>query len=375
MKTLSPFIIPNCLQIKRPLIWEPNSNPIRTRRERTDDDDEEDFADYLSDLRSELQADKDSEERILQEIQKELDRTGAAIGANWGRFYLIFILGDRDFLRTFDLASARLNNHIECVEIDSRQLANNLRIVSGLAEKISSKVSALDMAKSRVVECLQRVSDLRDLRTCAEGVEVAMQQGSYEEAAKHIHRFLALDSAVFKMGEQIDAKGTHPLSIRSLDAGHSMKYSYEILRQAAANLKGVIERMFDAAVSVNDTASMERYFKLFPLINEHTSGLQRFGQYLSTKIAKLGDDNYKIMEAGGTDDKRRNLLYSDSLFNIFEGMRLLSIRIVLFRNCAHHRSPPATNRQLLRAGQAFGPHRDSSGNCLTDSVYPGLVRM
>lgn len=91
-------------------------------------------------------------------------------------------------MKTFDLALSRLNNNIECVEIDSRQLANNLRIVSGLAENISSKVSALDVAKSRVVECLQRVSDLRDLRTCAEGVEIAMQQESYEEAARHIHR-------------------------------------------------------------------------------------------------------------------------------------------------------------------------------------------
>lgn len=112
-------------------------------------------------------------------------------------------------MRSFDLALTRLNNQIECVEIDTKLLTNNLRTVSGLAEKISNKVSALDVAKNRVVECLQRVSDLRDLRTCAEGVEVAMQKEDFESAANHIHRFLTLDTAVFKMGEQIDVKGKY----------------------------------------------------------------------------------------------------------------------------------------------------------------------
>uniref|UniRef100_A0A914DWB9 Conserved oligomeric Golgi complex subunit 4 n=2 Tax=Acrobeloides nanus TaxID=290746 RepID=A0A914DWB9_9BILA len=299
---------PTFNDIKRPLVWEPTNHIPSNQKSKNED--EEDFSDLLTDLRSELQTARDAEERILKDIQNELGRTGAAIG-------------DKDVMHTFDLALSRLNNQIECVEIDSRQLANNLRVVSGLAEKISSKVSALDVAKSRVVECLQRVSDLRDLRTCAEGVEIAMQHENYEEAAKHIHRFLALDSAVFKMGEQIDAK----------DAGHSMKYSYEILRQAAGNLIGIIEKKFDTAVLSNDTASMERYFKLFPLINEHTSGLQRFGKYLCTKIEKLGDDNYKIMEAGGTDDNRKNLLYSDSLFNIFEGIaRIIELHQPLIDN-------------------------------------------
>lgn len=88
------------------------------------------------------------------------------------------------------------------------------------------------------------------------------------------------------MGEQIDAK----------DGGQSLKHSYEVLRQAAASLKEIIERKFDEAVDADDVASMERYFKLFPLINEHGSGLQRFGKYLCSKIEKIGDDNFKVSD-------------------------------------------------------------------------------
>lgn len=69
------------------------------------------------------------------------------------------------------------------------------------------QVSTLDIAKSRVVECMQRVSDLMDLRTCAQGVNAAMDQEDYELAAQHIHKFLTLDTAVFQMGDKIEAKG------------------------------------------------------------------------------------------------------------------------------------------------------------------------
>lgn len=72
---------------------------------------------------------------------------------------------------------------------------------------LSVRVATLDLGKSRVVECLQRVNDLRDLGICASGVQESIKAEKYEEAANHIHRFLTLDSAVFKMGDNIEGKG------------------------------------------------------------------------------------------------------------------------------------------------------------------------
>lgn len=73
-----------------------------------------------------------------------------------------------------------------------------------------------------------------------------------------------------------------------------MQECFNILREASANLKVIIEKKFDEARQANDFASMERFFKIFPLINEHYSGLQRFGNYICSKIEKLGEENFKV---------------------------------------------------------------------------------
>lgn len=79
-----------------------------------------------------------------------------------------------------------------------------------------------------------------------------------------------------------------------LDSHQSTKYCYDTLRKAASVLKVIIETKFDEARCSNDFASMERFLKLFPQINEHTNGLQRFSDYLCSKIKALADENYKV---------------------------------------------------------------------------------
>jgi exonuclease VII small subunit len=118
-------------------------------------------------------------------------------------------LGVDEFLRSFEQSVAKLCSYVESLQPDVRQLNASLKLVAGLAENISSRVASLDQAKGRVVECLQLVNDLLDLRTCAEGVQSAMRSSNYDEAAQHIHRFLTLDSAVFKVGDQVGLKGNY----------------------------------------------------------------------------------------------------------------------------------------------------------------------
>ncbi|KAI3409817.1 hypothetical protein GPALN_006192 [Globodera pallida] len=255
------------------------------------------FEEQINEIRTELQMARQEEEEILARIKDELRKTEKHLGTG-------------NFQRLFDQSVARINAEFERVESNARQLANSLDSVSGLAQNISCRVAALDLGKSRVVECLQRVNDLRDLGTCASGVQEAIRADKYEEAARHIHRFLTLDTAVFKMGDHRESK----------DAGYSVKNCYEILRNATNELKRIIEQRFDEARTAGDVASMERFFKLFPLINEHNSGLQRFGAHLCNQIEALGEQNYRIMQAGGTDDKRKNVLYADTLTMIFEGV-------------------------------------------------------
>lgn len=53
-----------------------------------------------------------------------------------------------------------------------------------------------------------------------------------------------------------------------------MKHSYEMLKNATTDLKSIIEHKFDDAYKTNDRASMQRYLKIFPMINHRSSGLQ-----------------------------------------------------------------------------------------------------
>ena len=56
---------------------------------------------------------------------------------------------------------ARTSAEFERNQIEARQLASSLDTLSGLAQNISGRVAALDLGKCRVVECLQRVNDLK----------------------------------------------------------------------------------------------------------------------------------------------------------------------------------------------------------------------
>ena len=49
-------------------------------------------------------------------------------------------------------------------------------------------------------------------------------------------------------------------------------------------LQNMVLRKFDEAVAGDDVASVERFFKLFPFLNQEKEGLRKFSNYLSSKI-------------------------------------------------------------------------------------------
>ncbi|KAE9420850.1 hypothetical protein Angca_007198 [Angiostrongylus cantonensis] len=285
--------------LKRTVTTIPAGRPRRCQGVKKDhlepDEDDLYISKQLQELRVELDVKRREEERLQKEIADVLNECAS---------------GDQS--RAFGMAVSRLNNAMLVVEGDSKQLASSLRTISRLADNISSKVSALDIAKTRVVECLQLAGDMYDLGVCSEGVDECISNEDYEQAAQHIHRFLTLDRAVFQFSNTVEKV-----------AGQSVSHSYEVLANATTRLKGILERKLDAAIDNEDIAGIQRFVKLFPMINEHDKGLLQFGKYLSKKIIKIGDDNLKIMNVGGTDDKRVNVLYADTLFLFFEGIAAL----------------------------------------------------
>ena len=60
--------------------------------------------------------------------------------------------------------------------------------------------------------------------------------------------------------------------------------SFKLLHEAQSKLKNIIHNRFDSAVRSGDVASVERFFKTFPLIGEHKAGLEKFSKYLCTQV-------------------------------------------------------------------------------------------
>lgn len=65
---------------------------------------------------------------------------------------------------------------------------------------------------------------------------------------------------------------------------------FDRLRQAEKELSSLITHMFDEAVKREDMASVDRFFKLFPLLKKHEEGLKKFTTYLCAKVRDLLSD-------------------------------------------------------------------------------------
>ncbi|GLH15973.1 Conserved oligomeric Golgi complex subunit 4 [Gryllus bimaculatus] len=204
--------------------------------------------------------------------------------------------------------------NLQIVHSDAQQLAEMITFTSTLAENVSAKVRQLDIARSRASDCQQRVHDLLDLQLCAEGVKASLHSEDYEKAAAHVHRFLAMDQHLLEQTADIAEDCTNVTN------------SFSLLQDAASQLRSVVNLRFDEAVRAEDLASVERFFKLFPLLGLHDEGLEKFSNYLSTKIADTANGNLKTALSTQASDRRANIIFADTLTLLFEGIaRIIEI--------------------------------------------------
>lgn len=150
---------------------------------------------------------------------------------------------------------SRLAPTIDLLETDAERLSSVIHFTSKLADNISSKVRQLDTAKTRVFEAIQRVDDIMDLNYCTDGVQGAMDQNNYEEAARHIYKYLCLDENVLRQ--------TVPA-----DSSESITTSLKTLETAREDLTKLVIENFDKAVHRNDEKQVHHFFKIFPLLRE-----------------------------------------------------------------------------------------------------------
>lgn len=125
-----------------------------------------------------------------------------------------------------------LRPNLQLIEGDAVQLSGMINFTCSLAENVSSKVRQLDLTKvanipilmmirirlsirqhplklctwfmfqKRLYQAIQRADDILDLKFCTDGVQTALRNQDYEQAAAHIHRYLSLDQSVIELSKQ-----------------------------------------------------------------------------------------------------------------------------------------------------------------------------
>lgn len=201
--------------------------------------------------------------------------------------------------RVFDSKMKNLKKQMpktDLIKSDTEELLKDLNFNGDLAKSVSSKVRKMDTVKNRVSECLQRVGDISDLKSCTAGIQVALDNEEYENAALIVQRFLKLNEIEMKKSAPTDDDGSNRFKGSNVLTASSMDEAFAKLHDAESKLKQLVLKKFDEAVSCGDVASVERFFKLFPFLNQEKEGLRKFANYLSTKIGDQSLNRPKVSQ-------------------------------------------------------------------------------
>ncbi|MXQ96052.1 hypothetical protein E5288_WYG011459 [Bos mutus] len=194
----------------------------------------------------------------------------------------------------------RMGPNLQLIEGDAKQLAGMITFTCNLAENVSSKVRQLDLAKNRLYQAIQRADDILDLKFCMDGVQTALRNEDYEQAAAHIHRYLCLDKSVIELSRQ----GKE---------GSMIDANLKLLQEAEQRLKAIVTEKFAFATKEGDLPQVERFFKIFPLLGLHEEGLSKFSEYLCKQVASKAEENLLLVLGTDMSDRRAAVIFADTL--------------------------------------------------------------
>ncbi|XP_062868741.1 conserved oligomeric Golgi complex subunit 4 isoform X1 [Trichomycterus rosablanca] len=197
--------------------------------------------------------------------------------------------------------------NLQLIEGDATQLSGMISFTCSLAENVSSKVRQLDLTKKRLYQAIQRADDILDLKFCTDGVQTALRNQDYEQAAAHIHRYLSLDQSVIELSRQ-GGESTE------VDA------SLALLQEAEQSLKALVTKRLEEAVATGDLPQVERFFKILPLLGLHEQGLSQFAQYLCGQLASKAEENLILAMGPDVSERRAPLIFADTLTLLLEGI-------------------------------------------------------
>ncbi|GAA6059731.1 hypothetical protein JCM10212_000259 [Sporobolomyces blumeae] len=168
------------------------------------------------------------------------------------------------------------------IEGEAAHMAAEIGAVAETAERVGAKVRGLDEEQSRVKASIDVVQAVQDLKTAIASLDVAIQKHDWEAATRAMQRARAIDPEIVSSAF---AEAIVPTSdLPSAPA--------QTLSQLHAALLETFLTHFRTAAEQGDTNNINRFFKLFPMIEEEDRGLEVYADWVGgivrSKTGALG---------------------------------------------------------------------------------------
>lgn len=113
----------------------------------------------------------------------------------------------------------------------------------------------------------------------------------------------------------------------------SVNQAFNTLTDATAKMRQIISQKFDEAVTRDDLASVERFFKIFPLLGMHKQGIEKFAGYINTKLGKKSQKELRTSFDIAKADNRTAVVFADLLTLLFENFaRVMEVNQPIIEN-------------------------------------------
>ncbi|GAA5924995.1 hypothetical protein JCM1841_004045 [Sporobolomyces salmonicolor] len=153
---------------------------------------------------------------------------------------------------------------------EAEHMAREVGAVAETAERVGAKVRGLDEEQSRVKASIEVVQAVQDLKTAIASLDMAMQKQDWEAATRAMQRARSIDPEVVSSGFAEAVVPTSDLPTTPTAT----------LAQLHASLLETFLASFRTAAQANDTNNINRFFKLFPMIEAEEKGLAVYADWV-----------------------------------------------------------------------------------------------
>ncbi|KAG0371338.1 Golgi transport complex subunit 4 [Mortierella sp. AD032] len=237
----------------------------------------------------------------IQECLRQLELEETKVDAD-----LDELLAEREELEASLDKLEVLEPQLGSLQHESTSLVKIISDTSGLAESISVKVRQLDLEQSRVQMAIKHVEDVQELKFCISGIQRAMVQSDYEDAARHMHKALGFDKRILE-GSFAEI---------SVPSASNPEYPTVMLTNSKAKLLDIISTEFESATQRQSEEDITRYFKLFPLLGEEQVGLDKYSQFVCAIVSGKA-------QASLAGPPKSPTFYADTLIRLFESVAVI----------------------------------------------------